>query len=343
MSICFAAVGASHPHIHNMAQALLNAGAQMRWFYDDDAARRADFAARYPQARLARGVDEILDDAGVQLVISAPVPAERGPLGVRIMRAGKDYLTAKPGLTTLDQLAEARQAQVETSRIYSVYFGERFGSASTVRAGELVTAGAIGRVVQTVGFGPHRLLGHIPRPDWVFDASAYGGILNDLASHQIDQFLFFTGSTSAEIVAAQVGNAKFRQYPRFEDFGDLTLRSPQATGYVRVDWLTPPGLPTWGDVRLFLLGTDGTIELRKNVDLAGREGKEHLFLVDATGTRYINCDDTRLLFAEQLIQDVLERTETAMPQAHCFLACELALTAQAQAARVAFEQAAEYW
>ena len=336
MSITFAFIGAQHPHLYNMVDLLTVAGATLCWFYDDDPAIQQQFTERYPQARLARSVAEILDDPAVQLVASAPIPNERAPLGVRVMLRGKDYLTAKPAFASLDQLAEVRRVQAETGCIYSVYFGERFSSPSTVQAAALVQAGAIGRVVQTTGFGPHRLLGHIPRPDWMFQPATYGGILNDLASHQMDQFLLFTGSTSAEIVAAQVGNAKFRQFPRFEDYGDLVVRSPQATGYVRVDWLTPAGLPTWGDVRLFLLGTEGTIEIRKNVDLAGREGKEHLFLVDATGTRHIDCFDVALPFGPQLVADVLNRTETAMSQAHCFLACELALTAQAQAARLPF-------
>lgn len=336
MSVRFAAIGASHPHIYNMVQALLDAGATLVWFYDDNEAAHAGFMARYPQAASARSIDEILDDASIQVIVSAPVPNERGPLGIRAMRAGKDYLTAKPGLTSLDQLAEARRAHAETGRFYSVYFGERFGSASTVKAGELVASGAIGRVIQTVGFGPHRLLGHIPRPEWMFKPAIYGGILNDLASHQIDQFLYFTGSTTAEVVTAQVGNAHFRQYPEFQDFGDLVLRSPQATGYVRVDWLTPQGLPSWGDVRLFLLGTEGTIELRKNVDVMGREGRDHLFLVNQTGTHYIDCSGVELPFATQFLRDVQDRTETAMTQAHCFLACELALTAQAQATRLPF-------
>lgn len=336
MSITFAAVGAAHPHLYNMVGLLTAAGATLRWFYDDDAALRHAFAERYPDVKQAGSVEQILEDDAVQLVISAPIPNERAPLGVRAMQHGKDYLTAKPAFASLAQLAEARRVQAETGCIYSVYFGERFSNASTVKAFELVQAGAIGRVVQTTGFGPHRLLGHIPRPGWMFQPETYGGILNDLASHQMDQFLLFTGSSEAEIVSAQVGNAKFRQFPGFEDYGDIVVRSPQATGYVRVDWLTPDGLPTWGDVRLFLLGTEGTIELRKNVDVAGRDGKDHLFLVDGQGARYIDCSDVALPFGRQLIDDVLNRTETAMSQAHCFLACELALTAQKAAGRVRF-------
>ncbi len=336
MTIKFAAVGAAHPHVHNQISALLAAGARFEWFYDQDPAARAEIVERYPGVQLARKLQEILDDESVQLIVGTPIPDQRAALGIQAMQHAKDYLCAKPGFTTLDQLHQARDVQRETGRIYSVYFGERFGSVATVRAGELVHSGAIGRVIQTIGLGPHRLLGHTPRPDWAFDVTRFGGILNDLASHQIDQFLYFTGSTDAEIVHSQVGNARFHEFSGFEDFGDLLLRSNHATGYVRVDWLTPKGLPTWGDVRLFLLGTTGTIEIRKNIDVAGREGKDHLFLADEQGARHIPCSDGHLPFASQLIADILHRTETTMPQTHCFLACELALKAQAAAAQLRF-------
>jgi predicted dehydrogenase len=334
MSIRIAAVGFSHYHLFSQVDILLNAGAELVWFYDADPERVAEFTGRYPQARLARELDEILDDESIQLVVSAPVPNERAPLGVRVMQHGKDFSSAKPGFVSLEQLEEARRVQAETGRIYAIHYGERFGSAATVRAGELVHGGAIGRVIQMTGFGPHRLLGHTFRPDWSFDKAYFGGIINDLASHQIDQFLYFTGSTSAQIVASQVGNFKFSQFPKMDDFGDLVIRSDRATGYIRVDWLTPDGLPTWGDVRLFLLGTEGYIELRKNCDIAGRPDGNHLFLVDGEGTRYVDCSDVPLPYGKQLIHDVLNRTETAMSQAHCFLASELALRAEQNAVSV---------
>ena len=169
------------------------------------------------------------------------------------------------------------------------------------------------------------------RPPWFFEKPRYGGILCDIASHQADQFLYFTGSTRAEVVSAQVGNVHFPQYPNFEDFGDMMVRGDDGAGYVRVDWFTPNGLSTWGDTRLTVLGTDGFIEVRKNVDIAGRPGESHLFLVDQKETRYIDCSKVPLPYGEQLVNDVLNRTETAMTQAHCFLATELAIKAQTQA------------
>ncbi|HEX6386589.1 MAG TPA: Gfo/Idh/MocA family oxidoreductase [Anaerolineae bacterium] len=335
MTIHFAAIGLNHYHIYNMIDSLLPAGAELVSFFSDDPQHIDTFQQRHPQVTLAHSIAEILEDATIHLVASAAVPDRRAPLGIQVMQHDKDYLCAKPAFTTLEQLAETRRVQAESNRKYIVYFGERFGNAATVKAGELVHAGVIGRVVQTVGFGPHRLLGHVPRPDWTFQRPRFGGIINDLASHQIDQFLFFTGSTSADILAARTDNVKFSQYSDFEDFGELLLHSGHASGYIRVDWLTPDGLPTWGDVRLFLLGTDGYIEIRKNCDIGGRDGGNHLFLVDKEGVRYLDCQDEPLPFGAQFVHDLQHRTETAVSQAHVFTVCELALQAQVKALQIA--------
>src|SRR5208283_3164434 len=249
------------------------------------------------------------------------------------MRAGKDVGTDKPGCTTAAQLAALRAVVAETGRIWSVNYSERFEVAAVTRALELVAAGAIGRVVQTVGLGPHRL-NRALRPDWFWWRDRYGGVLCDIGCHQIEQFLTFTGSTDAEIVTASVGNFANPGDPGFEDFGEMLLRSDSGRGYVRVDWYTPDGLANWGDGRLTILGTDGYIELRKYVDIGGRPGTDHLFLVDNKSTRYIDCRDAGLPYYPNLVADVLDRTDTAMPQRHCFKVMELALRAQAMATRL---------
>ena len=326
----FGVIGLNHNHIYGMTDLLLDAGAELAAFFAPEPELVAEFARRYPQAPRAHSAEEILESSSIQLIASASIPDERAGLGVSTMRHGKDYLVDKPGFTTLDQLAQARAVQGETGRIYSVCYSERFQNRATVRAGELVQSGAIGRPIQTIGLGPHRL--NAPtRPPWFFQRSRYGGILTDIGSHQADQFLFFTGSTSAEVVAAQVANVAHPEYPELEDFGDMMLRGDAGRGYIRVDWFTPDGLGTWGDGRLTILGTDGFIELRKYIDLAGRPGGDHLFLVDKTQTRYMDCGSTELPFGPQLLDDVRHRTETAMSQAHAFLASELALKAQAMA------------
>jgi predicted dehydrogenase len=331
--IRFAVIGLNHGHIYSQVDALAAAGGQLASFFAAEEDLCTKFMARYPGARRARAPAEILEDPSIALVASAAINCQRAALGLAVMRHGKDFMVDKPGFTTLEQLAEARSVQAETGRIYSVDFCERFHHPATVRAGELVAAGAIGRVVQTIGLGPHRA-NVSSRPAWFFRKREYGGILADIASHQLDQFLWFTGSTRAEIVAAHWGNFRFPDYPEMEDFGDLTVRGDGGTGYARVDWLTPDGLDTWGDGRLTILGTEGFIEIRKNCDLAGRPGGNHLFLVDHAGTSYFDCAGHPCPYAAQLIDDILNRTETAMPQQHCFLASQLALEAQRQARTV---------
>jgi predicted dehydrogenase len=331
--IRFSAIGLNHGHIYGQVEALIGGGGELVSFFAKESDLAARFSSRYPQARLVSSEQEILEDPKIHLVTSASIPNERAPLGIRVMRHGKDYLSDKPAFTTLDQLGETRLVQAETKRIFSVYYSERLAHSATVKAGELVEQGVIGPVIQTVGLGPHQAnVGS--RPEWFFKRESYGGILTDIGSHQVDQFLFFTGSTSAQVVASQVANYHHPEYPGLEDFGDMMLRSDRATGYIRVDWFTPSGLGTWGDGRLILLGRNGYIEIRKNIDISGKPGGNHLFVVNAKGTEYLDCDGVICPFGRQLIDDVLNRTETAMSQAHCFLASELALTGQAQAQRL---------
>jgi len=333
--IRFAVIGVNHSHIYSQVGAVQRGGGELVWLYAKEPDLVKAFQTRFPQVKVARSEDEILQDTSIQLVLSSAIPVDRAPLGIRVIQHGKDYMADKPGITTLEQLADVRRVQAETRRIYSIMYSERFENRATVRAGELVKAGAIGHVVQTVGLGPHRIT-PATRPAWFWEKSRFGGILCDIASHQADQFLYFTGSTRADVVAAQVGNVHYPQYPDFEDFGDMMLRGDSGTGYIRVDWFTPDGLSTWGDGRLTILGTEGFIEIRKNVDIAGRPGESHLFIVDQKETRYIDCANVDLPYGRLLVDDVLNRTETAMPQAHCYLATELVLKAQQQARRLTF-------
>jgi predicted dehydrogenase len=324
----FAVIGIDHDHIHGQVRAMMDAGCAFEAFHAADDALALPFAARYPMARRVADRRAILEDPSIRLVVSAAVPGDRAEIGLAAMRHGKDFMSDKPGLISLAELAEVRRVQKETGRIYSILYSEHYEQRATVKAGELVQAGAIGRVIHTLGLGPHRIRKD-QRPPWFFQRTRYGGILTDIGSHQAEQFLFFTGATKARVLSATVGNRAHPDKPELQDFGDMHFASSDATGYVRVDWFTPNGLPTWGDGRLVLLGTEGTIELRKYVDIAGRAGADHLFLVDGKGMRHIDCSQVELPYGRQLAQDVLDRTETAMNQEHCFRAMELVLKAQA--------------
>ncbi|GGG06644.1 Gfo/Idh/MocA family protein [Paenibacillus abyssi] len=330
----FAAMSLEHGHIYGMCNGLIEAGGTLKWVYDPDPDKVSRFCDTYPGVGVASSEQEILQDPEIRLVAAAAIPSDRGPLGVKVMKHGKDYFTDKAPFTTLEQLEEARAAVAATGRKYAVYYSERLHVESAVFAGQLIKDGAIGRVVQVLGLGPHRL--NAPsRPDWFFKKEQYGGILCDIGSHQIEQFLYYSGCTDAQVLHSKVANYNNKDYPELEDFGDATLRGDNgATHYFRVDWLTPSGLSTWGDGRTLLLGTDGYIELRKYADIA-RGGGNQLYLVNGEGERRIELEgQVGFPFFGELILDCLHRTERAMTQAHTFKAAELCLIAQQQAQRI---------
>ncbi len=337
--IRFAAVGLDHAHIFGQISGLLEAGCELVGLATDDpdAAVARQVRSQHPDVRVFDNPDDLINADGIDLITTAAVPDRRGPIAIAAMRAGKDVVADKPGCISLAELEEIRQTVADTGRFWSVTFSERFGVRCVTRAGELVRSGRIGRVVQTLGLGPHRVgdRGHLAggggRPDWFFRKERYGGILADIASHQIDQFLWFTGSATGEVVASTVGNFANPQTPGLQDFGEILLRSESAQGYIRVDWYTPQGLPTWGDGRLMVLGTEGYIEMRKYVDIAGREGGNHLFVVDQNSTEYVDSSDVELTYYRDLVDDVRNRTETAVPQEHTFETMRLALVAQQNA------------
>jgi predicted dehydrogenase len=330
-----AAAFLEHGHIYGQCQGLLEAGATLRWVYDPDPAKVAAFTAKFPQARVARTFDEILGDPDVRLVAAAAVPCDRGPIGCRVMQAGKDYFTDKTPFTTLDQLAEARRVAAETGRKYAVYFSERLHNEAAMYATDLVARGAVGRVLQVIGLGPHRL-NKPSRPAWFFAKARFGGILCDIGSHQFEQFLTWTGATDATVTHAAVANHANPDTPEFEDFGEASLVGDNgATNFIRVDWFTPDGLGTWGDGRSIILGTEGYIELRKYIEVGRERTENHVYLVDAKGEQHFAVSgQVGFRYFGELIRDCLERTERAMTQAHAFKAAELCLRAQAAAKRL---------
>ncbi len=328
-AFCFAAIGLDHDHINGQCEGLINAGARIKWVFDKDVEKINAFLKKFPDAKLAHSEEEVLADEEIQLVAAAAIPSERSALGIRVMKAGKDYFTDKAPFTTLEQLYQVQQVVNETKQKYMVYYSERLHVESAVFAGQLIQQGAIGRVIQVTGFGPHTLR-ESTRPEWFFEKEKYGGILCDIGSHQIEQFLFFSGCKDAEVLQSKVANYDHPNYPELEDYGDATLLGDNgATHYFRVDWFTPKGLRTWGDGRTFIVGNEGTIELRKYIDIATNNGADQLYLVNQDGEQHFDLQGkVGYPFFKDLIKDCMERTENAMTQAHAFKAAEISIIAQ---------------
>ena len=331
MSIRLGVLGIDHGHIFGMLSHMRSHGAMCsKWWTGGEAVTRRKFVEVFGDLEEVTDRRQILDEPGIDMVLISAIPADRAALAIEAMEAGKDVMVDKPGCTTLDQLAQIRDVQARTGRIWSVNFSERFEVPSVTKAQELVEAGAIGRVIQTVNLAPHKQ-NLKTRPSWYFEREQYGGILTDIGSHQVDQFLHFTGSTDVTIAHALVENSTRPEYPGFQDYGEMTLVGDKGHGYVRLDWFTPDGLPTWGDGRLFLLGTEGTIELRKYTDIGQPHRTNMLYLVNGEENAQIDCADAPLPYFPNLIADVQDRTQTACSQEHTFLTMEIAIKAQAQA------------
>jgi predicted dehydrogenase len=332
----FAAAHLDHAHINGMCNGLTEAGATLAWVYDPDSKKAQGLAAKFPGAKLARSVDEILADPAVKLVSSSAVFDARGALGCRVMEAGKDFFSDKPPFTTLEQLEQARAVVKRTGRKYMVYYSERLHVESAMFATDLIAQGAVGRVIQVINLAPHRI-SKATRPDWFFQKKHYGGILCDIGSHQMEQFLTYSGATDATVAYAAVGNFGNPDKPELEDFGNMILSGNNgAQNYVQVHWFTPDGLSTWGDGRLFVLGTKGMIELRKYIDVTRDPQGDHVYLVDGKGAqRFDVSGKVGYRYFGQLILDCLNRTENAMTQAHAFKVAEICIKAEASAIRLA--------
>jgi predicted dehydrogenase len=342
-SIKFAVCGISHDHIYGMIGAIQRGGGVLVAAWGGEQDKLAEFKKRFPDVKLVATQDAILNDPSIQLVLSSQIANERAGIGMRAMKHGKDFLSDKPGITTLEDLAAVRATIAETNKIYAIMYSELLEVKAAIKAGELVKAGAIGKVIQTINIAPHQInQGHgdagggSGRPEWFWNPVQYGGILCDIGSHQVDQFLFYTGSTEAEVVESQIANVNHPQRPQFQDFGDMVLRGNRGLGYVRLDWFTPDGLGTWGDGRLFILGTQGYIEVRKYTNVAVSKQGNNLFIVDQKQSRYIDCNNLSLPFGPQFVSDIVNRTHTAQNQAECLLAAELVIKAQNNAKVVTF-------
>ena len=324
-----------HGHINGMTNGLIEAGATIKYVYDPDAEKVKAYQEQFPNVPAADSLEQILEDPEVQLVAAAAVPNLRSELGNKVLRAGKDYFTDKTGFTTLEQLEETKRVVKETGRKYWVYFSERLHVEGAVLAGQLIEEGKIGRVIQVTGFGPHRL-DKDKRPDWFFKKEQYGGILTDIGSHQIEQFLTFTGNTDAKVLHSKVGNYNNPDTPELEDYGDATLVGDNGATFIfKVDWFTPDGLGTWGDGRTFITGTEGTIEIRKYINVATEATGDHVFLVTKDGEEHHSVTGkVGFPFFGEMILDIINGTEKAMTQDHIFKAQELCLLAQEQAMNI---------
>lgn len=332
-AVRFAVIGVDHPHAAVLAAGLLDAGATCVGWADPSGSaghgRAGVFPGLFPA--LPERTSEELLASGLDLAVLAPIPNQRAKIAIGALDAGVDVLVAKPGATCTDDLDAVEAAAVASGKRWWVAFTEHFTSRAVVRADEIIASGRIGTVRHVLGIGPHRVGPN--RPDWFFDPGRAGALIVDLASHQLHHAARLLGTSDLTVLAARTTSAAARSepWPGGVMLGEVLVEGGTGSAYLRVDWLTPDGLPSWGDVRLFVTGDVGTIEVRSNCDPGGSPGGDHLVVVDAHGVERMDCSADPLGWAHALLADVRDDTETLTTTEHSIAVSRLALRAAAAA------------
>lgn len=321
----FAVIGVDHPHILEMTQGLIDAGGEFAgWHSIRDSRVSKLYADRFGEMAAAESEQRLLDDQSIDLIMTAAIPNERARIAVKAMAHGKHVVSDKPAAVNREDLDELQTACAAYNKRLTTVFAERMNQPAMWTAKKLIEEGLIGDVIHTVGLAPHKLNASI-RPDWFFDSSKNGSVFADIASHEIDQFIWLTGSKTVNVASASSSNVGNPRLNGFCDMAQIQLVGENASGYIKVDWLSPDGLPTWGDVRSFIFGTQGQIEVRKNIDLAGNPGSSHVFVVGKDEPRHIDCSGDTSPFYKMLIDDLRTGSESATSNAHCLLVNKLSL------------------
>ena len=253
-----AIIGAAHPHVDYVLDELTRADRtefELVGVQDADRAVAEHHAARFGVPAFDRAEDLLAE--GADIAVIAGVYGARGSDVVAALRAGAHVLADKPLCTTLADLDRIEAAAAETGRTVTLLLEKR-GYPETLAALDVVRAGELGDIVGVTSSGPHKL-NRAQRPDWFFDPARYGGILADLAVHDLDAALLFApadeGVVRGDVSAPLDGAETFARY------GTATFTTPATVVSAEVSWLTPSASDVHGDYRLRLVGTRGTAEI----------------------------------------------------------------------------------
>lgn len=335
----FSVIGLDHGHIYAMVNGLVEAGAELKAVYDRNPDKITEFLSHYPGCAVASNEEEILNDDSLKLVASAIRPDLRAALGLKVMQSGKHYFCDKPGMLNFEDWTKVRDACNSTGLKYMIYFGERIHVEAAVYVQKMIDDGLLGDIVSVNILAPHRL-NKPTRPDWFFESDKNGGILTDIGSHQFEQLLSYTHSESAHVDYSQVGNYENQDKPGFNDFGEAVVTtSSGASCFVRMDWFTPSGLRAWGDGRVFIVGTKGTVEIRKYVNVGqDDDSADNIYFVDSSGEHHISASGTvGFPFFGDFILDCIDGKDRAMSEAHVLESARIALEAQDMAKEITWK------
>jgi len=251
--------GCQHPHVEYIyTEVASRRNVTIEAVAEPDQVTRAAAARRFGVPAYADH-RELLDRHRLDVVVAAGDFAGRGRIVADSLQAGAHVLADKPLCTTAGDLGDVEASWLAGDRELSLLLEKRCWPP-TLALLNLINADVLGEITLFAASAPHRLM-RAARPPWFFDPVSYGGILNDLAVHDLDLLLWLTGTTGG-VITGWTGNRTMPEHPGFDDHGLAVFRGTDGLlGTFEVHWLSPEAAPYHGDYRLRVTGTQGTAEL----------------------------------------------------------------------------------
>jgi len=260
MDIKIAMAGLAHGHGTGfLEEALKLDGVTVTGFFDNENAQNTIDASGKFNAPIFDDFDELINCSGANTLLTAAINAEKADIIVKAIDAGLNIIADKPLVTTIDDLLSITEA-LDRNKNVKLYLmlTERYNPV-LVTAKALIEAGEIGSAVNIINMRPHRLSPN-ERPAWMFNSTLYGGIINDLAVHDIDIATWLAGSDVDEILAAVTSNRRFADITDFNDNGEIMLKLKNGCiAFLLESWLTPDKYPYHGEMKFIIHGTHGQI------------------------------------------------------------------------------------
>ncbi|RKN71210.1 Gfo/Idh/MocA family protein [Paenibacillus ginsengarvi] len=302
MSYRFGIYGCQHAHIASFVDQMLALGATCAGIYEPESPSLAQSLAQRHGIMLVDSPDAFLDSS-VNVIGSSAVNNRKIDVIEWCERHGKHVMLDKPVATNREQLERLEAVLNRGSIQVGVMLTERF-RASIHTLKQAIDAGKLGRIVSISTRKPHRL-SPASRHAWHFSKRESGGLVIDLFIHDFDLLRFLTGQEVAS-VHSQVAKHILPEYPDFYDTAAAQVSMSGGTmAQLYTDWHTPTKSWTWGDCRIFIVGTEGCAELRLNGDPS--VGQEELYFQITHDEPFAKMELTKP--ETNLTQDFIRRIE----------------------------------
>lgn len=209
----------------------------------------------YPDVRIARSLDELLEMDTIRLVVIATPNQTHFPFALRCLEAGRDVVVDKPFTNTMQEATELVQTAKRLGRVLTVYHDRRF-DADFQALRKVVASGELGRIVRFEAhydrYRPKR------RPGlWRETPGPGSGILADLGPHLLDYALTLLGIPERITADVRIERDAFVT----DDAFDIWLHYPHSL----VAMLSVSMLNAVPRSRFVVLGTKGSY-LKKEFD-----------------------------------------------------------------------------